>query len=115
MTSIRAAILAAVLIMPGSAFAGSDETSAVPGQPAAEQVLPAAETDRVAAQETAPEPGRESEAFARVPVPQSKPKSLRPSRASVVRAAAPVPQHHYFGCSGYWCGRQFVLMIGIGF
>ena len=116
MRSIRAAILTAVLIVPGSALAASDQTAAATEQPAAEQVLPAAEPDRVAAQKIAAEPGRELEAFARaVPVrSHTKPRAWRPSRTSVVHAA-PAPQHHQFGCAGYWCGRQFVLMIGIGF
>ena len=117
MTSLRAAILAAVLIVPGSALAASDETVAVPEQAATEQVLPAAEPDRVAAQETAAQPARVSEAFARAAAPtrsQTKPRYSRSSRTSVVHAA-PAPQHHQFGCAGYWCGRQFVLMIGIGF
>jgi protein-disulfide isomerase len=114
MTSIRAAILAAVLIVPGSALAASDETAPASVQSATEKVLPAGEPDRVAAQEIAPAPGREMEAFARAAPARSytKARSWRPSRAA---HAAPAPQHHQFGCSGYWCGRQFVLMIGIGF
>ena len=25
------------------------------------------------------------------------------------------PAESYLGCSGTWCGRQFVLMVGIGY
>ena len=30
-----------------------------------------------------------------------------------VRPVSPVPRH--FECTGSWCGRHFVLMIGIGY
>jgi hypothetical protein len=33
----------------------------------------------------------------------------------VRHVAAVTPQQRNLGCSGEWCGRQFVLMIGIGF
>jgi hypothetical protein len=29
--------------------------------------------------------------------------------------AAVTPMQRQLGCTGDWCGRQFVLMIGIGF
>jgi hypothetical protein len=33
----------------------------------------------------------------------------------VRHVAAVTPMQRQLGCSGEWCGRQFVLMIGIGF
>jgi hypothetical protein len=33
----------------------------------------------------------------------------------VRHVAAVTPLQRNLGCSGEWCGRQFVLMIGIGF
>jgi hypothetical protein len=33
----------------------------------------------------------------------------------VGQVAAATPLQRDLGCSGEWCGRQFVLMIGIGF
>lgn len=117
MTLIRAAVAAAVLIVPGLGFAAANETAAAPPQPAAEQVLTTPETDRTVVLDSARKSGRESEAVARAqvaPLPApTKPKAVRPSKFSVVRAApAPYPN---WGCSGYWCGRQFVLMLGVGY
>ena len=120
MTLIRALIAAAVFIVPGTAFAAA-ETTAAPQQPAAEQVLSTAEADRLVPQNPVAESVRDSETVARAPAaPQpapAKPKAIRPSKLSVARAApaaAPAPQPS-LGCSGYWCGRQLVLMLGVGF
>jgi hypothetical protein len=33
----------------------------------------------------------------------------------VRRVASVTPMQRQLDCSGEWCGRQFVLMIGIGF
>jgi hypothetical protein len=33
----------------------------------------------------------------------------------VRHVAAVTPMQRNLGCSGEWCGRQFVLMIGVGF
>jgi hypothetical protein len=33
----------------------------------------------------------------------------------ISHVAAVTPLQRNLGCSGDWCGRQFVLMIGIGF
>jgi hypothetical protein len=44
---------------------------------------------------------------------RQKPKPIR-----VVRTSPPRPatvSHHDRSCSGSWCGRQFVLIIGIGY
>jgi hypothetical protein len=113
MRLVCVAVAATVLIVPNSAFAAADETSAAPEQSVAEQVLSAAETDRVVAQDSARESGRELEALARAPSSPVKPKAVRHSKLAVARAA-PAP-HPSWGCSGYWCGRQFVLMLGIGY
>jgi hypothetical protein len=44
---------------------------------------------------------------------KSKRKPARIVRTPSPRLAA--LSNHDWGCSGVWCGRQFVLMIGIGF
>jgi hypothetical protein len=118
MTLIRVAIAAAVLIFPGAALAASDETpTALERSAATEHVLSTAEANGVVTQDTVREAGRESQALARAPAAppaaRTRAKAVRPSKHSAVRAA-PAPQHH-LGCFGYWCGRQFVLMIGIGY
>jgi hypothetical protein len=33
----------------------------------------------------------------------------------VRHVAAVTPLQRNLGCSGEWCGRQFVLIVGIGF
>ena len=35
--------------------------------------------------------------------------------ASFRHVAAVTPLQRNLGCSGEWCGRQFVLIVGIGF
>jgi len=37
------------------------------------------------------------------------------SRRTHIAASRVCPIRSDLGCSGVWCGRQFVLMIGIGF
>ena len=115
MSTFRVAIAAAVLIIPVSAFAAADETATAPEPPATEQILPAAEAGPAVAQNPAREPGREAEAVARAPAAPlpapTKPKAVRSSKPSAARAAT-APQTSW-GC--YWCGRQFVLMLGVGY
>jgi len=48
---------------------------------------------------------------AAAPTPQRRPKTIRVLRAPPTRPVA----HSDRTCSGGWCGRQFVLMLGIGF
>jgi hypothetical protein len=43
----------------------------------------------------------------------AKPKAVRAVQASPARPAA-APQQHW-SCSGFWCGRQLVLMLGVGY
>lgn len=104
MRSFRATLAAAFLIVPGVAFAAAGEPSA--SQP----VAPAAEADRPAMQD----PAREALAQApvAVPLPSSRPKTIRPAKLRVARAAASPSGR---GCSGYWCGRQFVLIVGVAY
>jgi hypothetical protein len=112
MRSIRAAVAAAVLIIPGLAFAATTEPS-TPEKSTAEQVRPAAESD--AAQQPIRESG--SDSFAQVPAAaphaSSKPKTVRRTKVPVARTAAAPPFNG--GCSRYWCGRQFVLILGVAY
>jgi hypothetical protein len=45
------------------------------------------------------------------PIKHRRMTSIRPVR----HVASVTPLQRNLGCSGEWCGRQFVLMIGIGF
>jgi hypothetical protein len=49
----------------------------------------------------------------------AKASPLKHRRMASIRhvrhVAAVSPPQRNLGCSGEWCGRQFVLMIGIGF
>ena len=115
MRSIRTAVAAAVLIIPGLAFAATSEPSATPEKSTAEQVRPTAETDSPAAQQPARESG--SGSFAQVPaaapLASSKPKTVRRAKLRVARTAAAPP--FTGGCSHYWCGRHFVLILGVAY
>jgi hypothetical protein len=42
-----------------------------------------------------------------------KRKPVRAAHAPMARAAT-APRNHC-GCSGFWCGQQFVLMLGVGY
>ena len=113
MRSIRAAVAAAVLIVPGLAFAATSEPSATPEKSTAEQVRSTAESD--AAQQPARETGSDSLARvpAAVPLASSKPKTVRRTKVRVARTAAAPPFNG--GCSHYWCGRHFVLILGVAY
>jgi hypothetical protein len=56
------------------------------------------------------------------------PVAAVPAKPAPVLAGSPVARHHVafhhryggpvqagLGCTGQWCGRQFVLMVGIGY
>ena len=43
-----------------------------------------------------------------------KPKPIRVAQISPPRRPATAP-HHDWSCSSSWCGRQFVLIIGISY
>jgi hypothetical protein len=47
----------------------------------------------------------------------SMPHAKRHAPARLSYHVRPVikPAESYLGCSGAWCGRQFVLMVGIGY
>jgi hypothetical protein len=42
-------------------------------------------------------------------------KRHAPARLSYHVRPVIKPAESYLGCSGAWCGRQFVLMVGIGY
>src|SRR5215468_7615447 len=99
MRSIRAAVAAAVLIIPGVAFAATSEPSATHEKSTAEQVRPVSRTAQQPARET------ESDSFAQVPaaapLASSKPKTVRRAKLRVARTAAAPPFNG--GCARYWC------------
>ena len=115
MSRIRTAIFAftaatALIAALGSVPALADEVAVVADDAAAKQVVaandargPIAAPEALAAGLVAPPP------FA-----LAKPKAVRAVQAPVVvRPSAPPRQH--WDCFGFWCGRQFVLMLGIGY
>jgi hypothetical protein len=74
----------------------------------------------VVAANHAPEAIRASEAqvlapaLVAPPATPVRPKAVRGAvRASPARPAVAPKQH--WNCSDYWCGRQFVLMLGVGY
>ena len=103
MTTLIAAS-AAVPALADEVTAGSDDT-------VARQELVVASSVR----ETGP--ASETLAATRIavvpPAAPAKPRAVRAVQPAPVRAAAASQQH--WGCSGSWCGRQFVLMLGIGY
>jgi hypothetical protein len=114
MSRIRAAIFAftaatALIAASGPVPALADEVAVVADDAAARQVAaandargPIAAPEAVAAGLVTP------------PLAPAKPKAVRAVQAPVVvRPSAPPPPH--WDCSGFWCGRQFVLMLGVGY
>ena len=115
MSRFRTAIAAAVLIFPHAAFSVASEAIPAPEASVVQQGSPDQDTDQVIAQQQvsdARQPAAEFDALARASAMPAKPKAVRPARLSAVRA---VSAHPEYSCSGYWCGRQFVLIVGIGF
>ena len=63
-------------------------------------------------------PARAAEDTAAATDVSAKPSPIKHRRmASVrhIRHVAATPLQRNLGCSGEWCGRQFVLFLGIGF
>src|SRR5450631_3120062 len=116
MSRIRTAIFAitaatALIAASGRVPALADEVAAVADDAAAKQVVAAANdaSGPIAAPE-APAAGL----LAPIPLAPAKPKAVRAVQAPpVVRPSA--PPHQHWDCSGSWCGRQFVLMLGVGY
>ena len=48
-----------------------------------------------------------------VPIPHRRPRPVRVAPAPQARHVAVAPRH--WTCAGFWCGRHFVLMLGIGY
>lgn len=101
---IHIAAVTAVFAAVGTVPASAVETSASPDQGATSTVVVAAGEIRDAV------PARK---LATVSLPARRPKAVRALPAPASRPVAVV--HRYHDCSGSWCGRQFVLMIGIGY
>lgn len=102
--ALQVAAVAAVVVALGVAPASAIEVAAGSDEPVSRAVAVAANEIRDAI------PVR---TFAAAPVPQRRPKTARALRAPPTRPVAVA--HRDWSCSGGWCGRQFVLMIGIGF
>jgi hypothetical protein len=100
-TIFRIAAATAVIAALSAVPALADETAAAPTES-----TPVA----VTANDTqAPAPAVDSAAMASMP----KPKTVRTVAAPTVRP--PAVSYYNTGCSGFWCRRQFVLMLGVGY
>jgi hypothetical protein len=114
MTLVRMAIAAVLLIAPAAAFAGTDETRAAPAPSMVQQVASAVQSDPAVASDAAHEP--ESEVLVRaVATPPSGPTKPREGRRAKLTALRTAPEPRPLACSGYWCGRHIVLMLGVGY
>jgi hypothetical protein len=115
MSRIRAAMFVltaatALIAVSGSLPALADEVAA---DAAAKEVVIANDTRGSV---PAPEALVAAPGLVALPVAPAKPKPVRAVQAPLVvrSTAAPAPQQHW-DCSGFWCGRQFVLMLGVGY
>jgi hypothetical protein len=114
MSGIRAfAIVAAMglIVASGVVPALADDVARTADEAVAKEVVVSA--NDIPERVRAPEAVVVAPALATPPVTPARPKAVRAVRASPARAAV-APQQHW-NCSGYWCGRQFVLMLGIGY
>jgi hypothetical protein len=103
---IFAIIAATTLVAASGAIpALADEVVAVADEAAAREVDVAANGTR----EAVPAPDARVAPLA----PAAKPKPVRIAQTSPARPAA-APQYNW-NCSGFWCGRQVVLMLGVGY
>ena len=112
MSRIRTAIFAftaatALIAASGPVPAWADEVAVVADDAAAKQVAAANDA-------RAPIAAPEAVAAAPPPLAPAKPKAVRAAQAPVVVRQSAPPQPHW-DCSGFWCGRQFVLMLGVGY
>jgi hypothetical protein len=115
MSRIRDAIFAIIAAMTLVAALGTvptlaDEVAAVTDKAVAKEVDVAANGIR----EAVPAPEARIAAPAAVaPLATLAKKPVRVAQTSPTRPAA-APQYNW-NCWGFWCGRQFVLMLGVGY
>ena len=115
MSRIRTAIFAftaatALIAVSARLPALADEVAAVPDDATANQVVAANDASGPIAAPEAFMAGL----IAPPPLAPARPKAVRAVQAPVVVRSSPPPQRHW-DCSGSWCGRQFVLMLGVGY
>lgn len=98
---IHIAAVTAVVAVVGAVPASAIEVSPSPVEVTTGAVAVAA-NDALAARSfaAAPLPGRRAKTVRTLPPPASRPVTV---------------SYRYQDCSGFWCGRQFVLMVGIGY
>jgi hypothetical protein len=116
MSRIRDAIFATIaattlLAALGTVPALADEVAAVTDETVAKEIDVAANATHEAV--PAPEARLAAPAWVARLAPPAKPKTVRVAQTSPGRPAAG-PQYNW-NCSGFWCGRQFVLMLGVGY
>jgi hypothetical protein len=100
-TVFRVAAATAVIAALSAVPALADEAAAAPTESTPVTVT--------ASDAQAPVSAVDSTAMASMP----KPKTVRTVAAQPVRP--PAVSYYNTGCSGFWCGRQFVLMLGVGY
>ena len=114
MSRIRAAMFAltaatALIVALDPLPALADDVGAVADNATAKEIVVAKDT-----RGSAPAPEAIVVAQAATPVAPAKPKTVRTAQAAPVVRYTPAPRQHW-DCYGYWCGRQFVLMLGVGY
>jgi hypothetical protein len=107
------AIIAATTLVAalGTVPALADEVAAVTDEAVAKEIEVAANGTREAVPPS--EARLAAPAWVARIAPPAKPKTVRIAQTSPTRPAA-APQYNW-NCSGFWCGRQFVLMLGVGY
>jgi hypothetical protein len=116
MSRIRDGIFAIIAATTLAAASGAipalaDEVITVADEAAAKEVDVAANGTREAV--PAPDARVAAPALVAPLAPAAKPKPVRIAQTSPARPAA-APQYNW-NCSGFWCGRQVVLMLGVGY
>ena len=110
--AIFATIAAATLLAASGAVpAFADEVAAVPDQPAIHAEVIAA--DRAREDSPVSDPPVVTRVSVVPPAAPAKRRAVRVVQAPPVRPAA--ASQLQWGCSGFWCGRQIVLMLGVGY
>jgi hypothetical protein len=106
--AILGILIAAAIAGPGAAAAFAEEATAGPDKAVASEVaVPANEAS------VAPKDNREvvPATIVATPLPAPKPKAA----AQVTPPPRPIAVAQQPSCSWFWCGRQVVLMLGIGY
>ena len=102
---------ATIMAALGAPAASADGIAASPDEVAAKEVVPTNEAADAAKDNRRAIAAPEASVVPIAAPP--KPKTVRATQAPPARVTT-APRNHW-GCSGFWCGQQFVLMLGVGY